>query len=82
MKKRSSPMPKHVNHAILTDNLEQLRVSGEAGARESHRVQAERRDKKAAEEAYYNEKAAAEEQLRREQTNEHIVPIDPEAEAA
>lgn len=67
-------MLKKVRRAVATDNVEQLRIWGSRGGEATAKKKAERSDMH----AYFDEKAALAERELLENTNEHIVPIDPE----
>jgi hypothetical protein len=74
----SKKRPAHIRIAIAHGDIEQLRISGRAGARKSNKMQGEKRANNEAEAAFWQGKAAEDERKLRESRNEHIIPIDPE----
>jgi hypothetical protein len=70
--------PPHIPRAIVSGNIEQLRVSGAAGGGKSAKVQRERQANLEALELFHRERREKQEWDRRVEANEHLVPPDPD----
>lgn len=74
MRQQTRRKPPHVQRAVLRRDSATLSVWGKKGAEAAKEAHANN----ATEAEYYREKAVLDERRRKEQANEHIVPIDPD----
>lgn len=70
--------PSHVHQAVVTGAIEQLRIYGKKGAEVTNNKKVEKLANQEEFDRIYDEKRIAKDIERLRETNEDIVPIDPE----